>query len=541
VTLTIPTIGRLSETRLPTLLRALQHAQATGALTITRNDQTKVIYFKAGDIVFASSRYEDERLGELLLKWGKITFAQYETSVRLLTETKKQQGTIMVEEGFLTPKELFQAVIGQVKEIIFSLFTWLDGDYEFVMQALPSEEVIPLRMSSGALIYEGIRRIHDFSRLCRLLPPLDTVVTMSTKPRDLFQTVAIRRDEQQLLLLIDGVKTIRELVYAATLPSLRAFQMIYFLLAAGIIQVNTEEEPGERTVVFRSNVQSELKAIIPEAIGRKKQEELDLSGGELFELREDEKLASSPDAIRRAYETLKGKDHYEVLGVSRKDSPIVIKKAYFRLAKAYHPDRHYEPGMETLNEALEVLFDRLTEAYGVLSRPQSRRQYDESQEQQHHVPAKVEAEPGPLQQSVQQPAQPSVQQPVIQAAGQPAGQAAEQCKRGEAALLAGNIKDAVKCLESAVRQDGSNAHYHALLGQAMTSLPERRKEAEAELKRAIELDLSNADYYVILGLLYLKRKSMGKALAQFEEALRCDPHNARAKEQVEKLTKGVFD
>jgi curved DNA-binding protein CbpA len=355
------------------------------------------------------------------------------------------------------------------------------------------------------------------------------VVTMSTKPRDLFQTVAIRRDEQQLLLLIDGVKTIRDLVYAATLPSLRAFQMIYFLLAAGIIQVNTDEEPGERTVVFRSNIQSELKAIIPDAISRKKQEELDLSGGELFALPENEKIASSPDAIRRAYDTLEGKDHYEVLGVSREASPIVIKKAYFRLAKAYHPDRHHEPGMEALNEVLEVLFDRLTDAYGVLSRPQSRRQYDESRAPQRPPTPTVETEPGSLKQPEQQSAQ------------QPFGQAAEQCKRGEAALLAGNIKDAINCLESASQQDSANAHYHALLGQAMTSAPDRRKEAEAELKRAIELDSSNADYYVILGLLYLKRKSMGKALAQFEEALRCDPNNARANEQVEKLTKGVFE
>jgi cytochrome c-type biogenesis protein CcmH/NrfG len=44
-----------------------------------------------------------------------------------------------------------------------------------------------------------------------------------------------------------------------------------------------------------------------------------------------------------------------------------------------------------------------------------------------------------------------------------------------------------------------------------------------------------------LGQLYLKLRSMGRALMQFEEALRLDPVNAKAKAQVEKLTRGVFD
>jgi len=519
VTLAVPSVGRLSETPLPSLLRSLQHAQATGELTVTRNDQTKLIYFKHGDIIFASSRYEDERLGEMLLKWGKITFAQYEMSVRLMRETKKQQGTILVEQGILTPKELFLAVSVQVKEIIFSLFTWLDGNYRFVTQTRPGDEVITLRMSSGALIYEGIRRINDFSRLCRLLPPLETVVNMSTDPRDLFQTVAVRPDEQQLLLLIDGARTIRELVYATTLPSIRAFQMIYFLLAAGIIKVNSLEAPGEHTVVFRRNIKSELEAIVREVISRKEQDDQELSRVDLFELPKNERLAMSAEAIERAYETLEVKDQYEVLGVSRDASAMEIKRAYFRLAKAYHPDRHHEAGMEALQGKLEVLFDRLTQAYGVLSHPQSRRQYDESL---------APPPPSPV------PARPEESQPRIQPAADPG-------KRGEAALLAGNLKDAIVSLETAVRQDGTQAHYHALLGQALAGVPDRWSEAETELKRAIELEPGNADYYVLLGQLYMKLRSMGRAIMQYEKALRLDPVNAKAKEQVDKLSKGVFD
>jgi len=513
VTFAVPTVGRLSETPLPTLLRALQHGQATGTLTITRNDQTKLIYFKQGDIICAASRYEDDRLGEMLLKWGKISYAQYETSVRLMKTAKKRQGAVLVEQGFLSPKELFQAVTAQVKEIILSLFTWLDGDYRFDAGPLPANEVITLRISSGMLIYEGIRRMNDFTKLCGLLPSFDTLVAMNTDPRDLFQPVTIRPEERQLLLLIDGSRTIRELVYSSTLPSLHAFQMIYFLLAAGIIRTKSAEAPEEQTEDSRRRIQEELEAFITEAISRKKQEELELSRVELFEPAADEEAGTGPEAIRRAYEELEGKDHYAVLGVGRDASPIEIKKAYFRLAKTYHPDRHHEAGMEALHEMLEALFDRLTQAYDALSHPQSRRGYDESQAFQRHPPSKVK--PAEAKQRTQQ--------------------ASEQGKRGEAALLAGNLKEAIYCLEWAVKQDESKARYHALLGQAMAGVSERRKEAEAELKRAIELEPSNSDYYVILGLLYLKFRSTGKALVQFEEALRWDPGNVKAKEQMEKL------
>ncbi len=519
LTQAVPLTGRLGGTPLPAVLRALQHSQATGILTVTRNAQTKRIYVKNGDMVFASSQYEDDRLGSMLLKEGKISYVQYETSARLLEKTKKRQGAILVEEGFLTPKELFQAVTAQVKEIILSLFAWLDGDYRFAEQKLPADEVISLRMSSGALIYEGIRRINDFARLSRLLPPFDTLLGMSIDPRDLFQAIAVTPLERELLLLINGARTIRDLICSSPLPTLHTTQLLYFLLATGIIRAKTRAEFEEQTEDSQKRFQLELEAFITEAIAGETEQDEETGRVKLFEGFAAEKAETTPAAITRVYEALEGKDHYEILGVEQGASPVEIKKAYFRLAKAYHPDRHHEPGMEAVHPMLVVLFDRLTEAYDILSHESSRLDYNEAQTSQRQPPAHAG---------------------VDEATSRSQQMAEEQGRRGEAALLAGNMKEAIVCLEVATQQDDSRARYHALLGQALAAVPSRWGDAEAELKRAIKLEPLNADYQVVLGVIYLQAKALGKALVRFEEALRWDPANAKAKQLLNELKSRLF-
>jgi len=66
------------------------------------------------------------------------------------------------------------------------------------------------------------------------------------------------------------------------------------------------------------------------------------------------------------------RDLYEVLGVSRSADKNEIKKAYFKLAKEYHPDRNKD------NPEAADKFKECTNAYEVLSDKKQRELYDVS-------------------------------------------------------------------------------------------------------------------------------------------------------------------
>lgn len=232
------------------ILLHLNRNKKTGTLTVNTPVFMKKVYLAKGDAIFASSTDEDERLGETLLKLGKITIKQYERSVELLKETGKKQGAILVELGYLTPKDLILGVQYQVREIIYSLFLLKDAEYEFEEGELPSKKVITLQISMGKLIYEGLKRITNLVRIRRELPDMQAILQLSANPSDLLKDIALSPQDERMLSIIDGTKTASELIKSSSSDSFEAMKTLYVLYATGFIEEQNEKVmKGEQTVL----------------------------------------------------------------------------------------------------------------------------------------------------------------------------------------------------------------------------------------------------------------------------------------------------
>jgi curved DNA-binding protein CbpA len=441
-----------------------------------------------GDVIFASSTYADDRLGEMLLKAGKITIEQYDKSVEILKTSGKKQGAILVELGYLTPKEIFWGLKYQVNEIIQSMFLLEDVEYEFREGDIPVQEVIALKMSMGNLIYAGINRITNWTRIRSDMPDTDSVLKLTEDPLSLFQEIELSPQDKKILSLVDSKRTIKEIIDISWLGSFEALRILYVLWSIGMI-----EEAAPRKEAGKA----------PKTKG--KIEEAALNEILRPHTEEDEALITK---INSLYAQLENLHMHELLEVDERAKPEAIKKNYYRLAKEYHPDRHLaSPDPETKMK-LTRIFDELTKAYNTLIDDKLRAKYFQSLGPLKKVPSRAAAD-----------------------------KAEDQFKQGIKEFKKGNFKGAIQNFTAAIELKPEAATYLSYLSLAYSKVPDKLKEAEETLQQAIKLEPFNADLHANLGLIYVKAGLKKKAVSSFQKALKIDPEHDKARKGLQQ-TKG---
>jgi hypothetical protein len=231
----IPAVkGTLEETSFPVLIRPIVRGGRTGVLRVTRGKITKTVYISQGRLIFATSTDPDDRLGEMLLKRGLITYKILEDSVRAI-QVGKRQGTILVESGAIRSRHLVEGVLEQVQEIIYSLFAFEEGEYEFVEGELPSREVIVLRMSTADILLEGSRRVQGWKLIRAGVGGLDQQYALSPEATVLGSGMSLLKEEMDLLASMDGVLTLEEICSQTRRNDFLVCRTVWGFWAAGLL------------------------------------------------------------------------------------------------------------------------------------------------------------------------------------------------------------------------------------------------------------------------------------------------------------------
>ena len=222
------------------LLHLLHASAKSGFLFFENGSHEKAVYLHRGEVVFASSNQVVDRLGECLLRAGVITLEQHREAKRAYTPST-QLGKILVERGFISPRDLWNGVKAQVEEIVRSLFSYGAGAVHFWEGAVRPDNVVRLSLPSKRLIAEGLRRRDELLKLLawlegprvRIRPKLDSAGDLAGTERAVFEALS-------------GTESFAELCHQVELEPLSGARVVNHLRLSGAVAViEPEGDPVE--------------------------------------------------------------------------------------------------------------------------------------------------------------------------------------------------------------------------------------------------------------------------------------------------------
>ena len=224
------------------LLLSVCASEKTGDLRFRSAEAEKTVVIQSGRVVFARSSSADDRLGPYLLKTGKVRFDHLMDLTKFVTPTKRF-GTVLVENHVLSPKDLVQGVIGQVRSIVLSLFTWPEAEYAFEAKDL-EKEAITLRNPTPKLVVDGVRQVSSWRRVTGGIGSLDAVYQTNDGAEEASSVADLEPATLELLSDLRGPKTIAEACAGSELSDFEVCQLLWAFRSLGWIAPVTELVPS---------------------------------------------------------------------------------------------------------------------------------------------------------------------------------------------------------------------------------------------------------------------------------------------------------
>jgi len=489
------------------LAAEIAQARLTGSLRISSGEKKFIVYFNSGNVRFAVSNVRSSRLFDILLRQKRLTSDDLKQIPNFTNDL--ELANFLETNGFLTAESRAKLFVEQINGILIDAMSVQNGDWIF-SHLTRLRDGLSFDIDSEALLTDYARCLTVGTILSRFRS-LDESFTVCEHPAANF---GLNKSEINVLSKFATEPiTIQAMIELTGLPESETIRALYALWLGGLL-VRSDWNPAFSHM--------KVAAILDAKLELKQEAKIHVS--KRAETPAEVKAEAAPEPVQEDVLTLeeylerveKAETLYDVLGVPHTADLGDIRKAYFSVAKAFHPDHFHKDGGNLLKR-VQNAFTELTHAHETLKIETTRETYDFKirKEIADRDKAKAAGTYDEHSNHLQQ--------------------AAENFERGYNLLMNSEPAASLPFFARAVHFDPKTARYHAYYGRALSEDGNNHHKAESEMQAAARLDPDNPAFRVMLAEFFIQMKLMKRAEGELVRLLASFPNNREARELYESL------
>jgi DNA-binding response OmpR family regulator len=238
--------GDLSVIPIGAVLQLLQLEGQTGTLVATDGKTEVTIAMRQGliDLVQSHGAGKEFRLGRYFLEHGWTAQDDIDGVLRSQLSPAdppwaghKRLGDLLVESGKVTQEQLREALTRQSSELVYELLRWPRGRFEFKPEQPSSvAQNAGLGLPVASVVMEGFRRVDEWRLVEGRLGSFDSVLIVDSAALQAVGIDRLPKVEAKLLEMIDGERSVRDIVAQSHMSSFDACRILLQLLEARLVR-----------------------------------------------------------------------------------------------------------------------------------------------------------------------------------------------------------------------------------------------------------------------------------------------------------------
>jgi hypothetical protein len=237
--------GDLSSIEITDLLQWVENARKTGVLTVQSGKVSRRVVLDGGRIRACSSNDPSMLLGQGLLARGWIDERALREALAEQERTGETLGTILVNAGAVSSRQVIEAIHAKAEETIYALFDDQSASFRFDEQADIPENSIETDIRIQDVLLKGLQRYDEMKRIRELFPHRGVVLARSDRP--IPDAVASSRVASRILHAIDGRRSIAEILLHARASAYLVSKFLFELHRKGLVRIVEIRSPETGT------------------------------------------------------------------------------------------------------------------------------------------------------------------------------------------------------------------------------------------------------------------------------------------------------